>query len=179
MFILIRLGKLANIKQRYKNFFNKTLWGTTMTDANVNTKDFKEIAEKASDLAKNIWLAGLGAYGKAFDEAQGQYEKVSEKVNKESSRLFEELVAKGKKLEGETQTKLSEVKEKSAASLEERLAQVKESLSFSKNADLASKVDELTEKLDLIIEAVGAKAAPKKAAAPAKKASASATAEEK
>lgn len=131
----------------------------------ADTKELKEIAEKASDLAKNIWLAGLGAYGKALDEAQGQYEKVSEKVNKESSRLFDELVAKGKKLEGETQSKLSEVKEKSAATLEERLAQVKESLTFtSKTEDLAAKVDELSAKLDMVIDALGAKPAAKKTA---------------
>lgn len=134
----------------------------------ADAKELKEIAEKASDLAKNIWLAGLGAYGKALDEAQDQYGKVSEKVNKESSRLFDELVAKGKKLEGETQVKLNEVKEKSAATLEDRLAQVKETLAFpSKSNELAAKVEELSAKLDLIIDALGAKpaAAPKKVAA--------------
>ena len=131
----------------------------------LNTKEIKEMAEKAGDLAKNIWLAGLGAYGKALDEAQGQYEKVSEKVSKESSRLFDELVAKGKKLEGETSEKLSEVKEKSTATLEERLAQVKGSLAFtSKTAENADKLDEIISKLDLLIEAMGAKVsvAPKK-----------------
>ena len=135
-------------------------------------KEIKEMAEKASDLAKNIWLPGLGAYGKALDEAQGQYEKVAEKVNNESSRLFDELVAKGKKLEGETQEKLSEVKEKSSASLEERLAQVKSSLSFTgKNGDVNSQLDDLSKKLDLVIEALGAKFPAKKA--PVKKASSS------
>lgn len=137
-----------------------------MTDTKNLSQELKEKAEKAGDLAKNIWLAGLGAYGKAIDEAQGQYEKASEKVNQESSRLFDELVAKGKKLEGETQTKFAEVKEKTTATLEERLAQVKESLSFaSKNDELANKVDELSEKLDLVIASLGAKAPAKKAAA--------------
>ena len=121
-------------------------------------KDMKEMAEKASDLAKNIWLAGLGAYGKALDEAHGQYEKVSEKVNKESSRLFDDLVAKGKKLESETQTKLNDVREKSTATLEERLAQVKEGLNFtSRNSDLSSRLDEIASKLDMVVDALGAK----------------------
>lgn len=139
----------------------------------ADTKEIKEMAEKASDLAKNIWLAGLGAYGKALDEAQGQYEKVSEKVNKESTRLFDELVAKGKKLEGETQVKFNEVKEKSSATLEERLAQVKDSMNFtSKNAEVASQLEELSGKLDLVLEALGAKTTAKKVTA--KKSSASA-----
>lgn len=153
-----------------------------MTDTKNLTQELKDKAEKAGDLAKNIWLAGLGAYGKALDEAQGQYEKVSEKVNKESARLFDELVAKGKELESETQGKLAEVKEKSSASLEERLAQVKESLSFaSKNNDLAGKVDELSDKLDLLIESLGANAAPKTAAKKpvAKKAAAASAKSEK
>lgn len=157
-----------------------------MTEAKDFTQEIKDRAEKATELAKNIWLAGLGAYGKAIDEAQGQFEKASEKVTQESNRLFEELVAKGKQLEGDTQAKLAEVKEKSSASLEERLAQVKESFSFStKSDDLAEKVDALSEKLDLIIASLGkdAKPAATKAAAPKKaaatKKAAASTAEKK
>ena len=141
----------------------------------AESKDIKEMADKASDLAKNIWLAGLGAYGKALDEAQGQYEKVSGKVTEkvesvkastteESGKLFEELVAKGKKLEGETSEKFTEVKEKTSSNLEERLAQVKNSLSFATQGDgnLSAQLDDLSKKLDLIIDALGAKSAPKK-----------------
>lgn len=150
-----------------------------MTEAKDFTAEIKERAEKATELAKNIWLAGLGAYGKAVDEAQGQYEKASEKVSQESNRLFDELVEKGKKLEGDTQAKFAELKEKSSATLEERLAQVKESFSFNnKGNDLAEKVDALSEKLDLIIASLGkdAKPAAKKAAAPKKAAASKSTA---
>jgi hypothetical protein len=145
----------------------------------ADSKDIKELADKASETAKNIWLAGLGAYGKALDEAQDQYEKVSVKVNKESTRLFDELVAKGKKLEDETTEKLSEAKEKSSASLEERLAQVKESLTFtSKSAQQANQLDEISKKLDLVLEALGAKkAAPAKKKAASSKAASSEKAE--
>lgn len=129
-----------------------------------NKKDFKEFTDKASETAKNIWLAGLGAYGRAFDEAQGQYGKVSEKVNKESGRLFEELVSKGKKLEDETSEKFSEVKEKSSASLDERLAQVKQSLSFTSRS---SQIEEISAKLDKVLDALAVekKATVKKKAA--------------
>ncbi|MEC8543440.1 MAG: hypothetical protein VXY89_07775, partial [SAR324 cluster bacterium] len=46
------------------------------------------------------WLAGLGAYGKAVDEAHTQYKKVTDKVEKvkgasDQSELFDELVEKG------------------------------------------------------------------------------------
>ena len=31
-----------------------------------------KVTDKASEIAKNIWLAGLGAYGKAVEDAQGR-----------------------------------------------------------------------------------------------------------
>jgi len=34
-----------------------------------------KVSDKASEIAKNIWLAGVGAYGKAVDEAQGRLER--------------------------------------------------------------------------------------------------------
>ena len=37
--------------------------------------EIKEMTEKTGDLVKNIWFAGLGACGKAADEAQDQYGK--------------------------------------------------------------------------------------------------------
>jgi hypothetical protein len=125
-------------------------------------KDVK-VTEKASDIAKNIWLAGLGAYGKAFDEAQERYEKVS----KDSSRLFDDLVAKGKKLEGTTSTKLSNARSSTTTSLEERISKVRHSLGFGQPRveDLAKQIEELNDKLDLIIETIGAKPKAKPKAA--------------
>ena len=155
----------------------------------VESKEIKEMAEKASELAKNIWLAGLGAYGKALDEAQDQYGKVSVKVNEQvdkvkeqvigsdSTRLFEELVAKGKKLESQTSEKFTEVKDKAAATLEERLAQVKESLNFAnKGDDVSAQLADLSSKLDLVMAAVGTQTEVKKVVA--KKAAATSKAAE-
>lgn len=129
-------------------------------------KKVSEVTEKASDVAKNIWLAGLGAYGKAFDEAQIRYEKVS----KETSRLFDDLVAKGKKLENETSEKITEAKDKSSSGIEERLSKVRQSLGFGGSSSLeqlTEKVDELSAKLDLLIESLEAKpkAKPSRASA--------------
>ena len=57
----------------------------------------KEKFDVAEDTARKIWLAGLGAYGKSIDTVQGQYEK----INADSNRIFNELVAKGEALESE------------------------------------------------------------------------------
>lgn len=129
------------------------------------TTDIKEMADKASDFAKNIWLAGLGAYGKTVDEAQGAYQKVTDKVKEasESTKLFDDLVEKGKKLETDTQEKLSEVREKANVNLEDRLAKVKESMSLSlKNPFISTddKLEEIAEKLDQILAALEKQATP-------------------
>ena len=142
-----------------------------MSDKNHDVK----VAEKASDVAKNIWLAGLGAYGKAFDEAHDRYEKVS----KETTRLFDELVVKGKKFEDNTQGKLSDAKEKSSTSIEDRIAKVRKNLGFSDRSfstldELSQKVDELSAKLDVLIEATEAQSKPKKSAARSAKSTSSA-----
>jgi len=117
-------------------------------------KDNK-VTEKASDIAKSIWLAGLGAYGKAFDEAHEHYEKVS----KDTAHVFDELVAKGKKIDAATSGKLSSLRETTAASLEDRIAKVRQSLGFGQisTEDLAKRIDDLDVKLDLIIATLAAK----------------------
>jgi hypothetical protein len=160
MFILNCLGNLALSRQNTARRIEM---------AEEKTKEIKEMAEKASDLAKNIWLAGLGAYGKAFDEAQGTYQKVTDKVKQaqESTKMFDDLVEKGKELEGETQGQLQEVKEKANVNLEERLSKVKESLTFNfkKSSDSDDLLGEISTKLDLVLSALETK----ETKAPAKK----------
>ncbi|WP_372750043.1 phasin family protein [Litorivivens sp.] len=135
--------------------------------SNEKTSQLKEV----SDMAKNIWLAGLGAYGRAFDEAQERYEQAS----KESPRLFNELVEKGRKLETQARTAIDDVTAKSkgtATSIEERINKVRANLglggvSVEDFERLEKKVDALTKKLNAM------SAAPKKA--PAKRAASSKT----
>ncbi len=127
-----------------------------------NVKDTK-LTEKAGDIAKNIWLAGLGAYGRAFDEAVAQYDKVS----RDSSKLFDELVEKGRKLDGTNQSKLAKAKTKTTATIEDRISKVRSSVNLSaftggssdksKIEELNGKVDELSEKLDALLDSVAVK----------------------
>ena len=51
--------------------------------------------QASADTARKIWLAGIGAYGRAFTEAQEQVAKLTG----ESARLFDDLVAKGEAIE--------------------------------------------------------------------------------
>lgn len=121
------------------------------------------LTDKASDVAKSIWLAGLGAYGKAFDEAVNQYGKVS----KETSKMFDDLVEVGRKLDSESHAKLTKAKSKTTATIEDRINKVRGSVNLgalsiggsdsAKIEELNSKIDVLSEKLDALLDGMPAK----------------------
>ncbi|MDX1504411.1 MAG: phasin family protein [Spongiibacter sp.] len=147
-------------------------------------KSLKDVSSQAGELAKSIWLAGLGAYGRAYDDAQ----EVVEKASKESPRLFKELVEKGNKLEAQAREKLGDVSTiGKTASIEERISKMRASLGFGHTASaddierLEKKLDALSKKVDALTKssasapatAAPKAKAPRKAAAkkaPAKKA---------
>lgn len=58
-------------------------------------------SNKDMDLARKVWLAGIGVYGRALGDAQEAYSK----MGKETSKAFEDLVSKGEDLE----TKVTDV----------------------------------------------------------------------
>ncbi len=61
------------------------------------------IEAKGFDLAHKIWLAGVGAYGKAYDVASEGVGKVSG----QGEVLFEDLVARGEEIESDVRARLS------------------------------------------------------------------------
>ena len=78
--------------------------------------DKSKVTDKASEIAKNIWLAGVGAYGRAVDEAQSNLKKATPQPPK----LFRDLVKAGSQLEEEA----NEARAAALSSVEERIAQV-------------------------------------------------------
>lgn len=53
-----------------------------------------DVAED-TDIARKIWLAGVGAYGRMYSETQGAVEKLATGANE----AFDQLVAKGEEVE--------------------------------------------------------------------------------
>ncbi len=113
-----------------------------------------KVTDKASEIAKNIWLAGVGAYGKAVEDAQGRLEKAME-----PPKLFRELVKAGTALEEDAREAL----ESTAAarhSVENRISRVRENFHMQRPArieDLAAlhkKVDQLTRKVEKLSKAL-------------------------
>ncbi len=116
-----------------------------------NIDMIKEKAAVAEEMARKVWLAGLGAYGKGFEQAKARMET----LNTESNSLFSELVAKGEKLEAEGKGKLVEAKEKVVAKTEinARVETLRGKLGLNKtDADL--KIEELSAKIDALTTVV-------------------------
>lgn len=123
----------------------------------------KEKAATAEEMARKVWLAGLGAYGKGYEEVKGRFESLST----DSNKLFDELVVKGEKLEAEGKDKVAEVKTKVAAKteIESRIETVRSKLGLN-TTDSDEKLAELNAKIDALTDAVAklaAKPAVKKA----------------
>jgi polyhydroxyalkanoate synthesis regulator phasin len=116
-----------------------------------NIDMIKEKAANAEDMARKVWLAGLGAYGKGYEEVKGRFEALST----DSNKLFDELVIKGEKLETEGKDKVKEVKTKVAAQteIETRIETVRNKLGLN-NTDSDKKIEELSDKIDALTAAV-------------------------
>ncbi len=124
-----------------------------------------KVTDKASEIARNIWLAGVGAYGRAVDEAQDRMEK----AGMETPKLFRELVKAGAALEDEARKGISSSRA-ARASVEERIHRVRESFQLqlpARGEDLLAlheKIDRLTRKVDDLTAALAAQGGRKPAA---------------
>jgi len=132
------------------------------------------VSDKASEIAKNIWLAGVGAYGKAADEAQERLEK----AGVETPKLFRDLVKAGTALEEGARESIKSTKLAGKSSVEDRINKVRENFNLQRFGrgdeldELQAKVDLISKKLDLLTTALtesGAITVPKAKRKPAAK----------
>ena len=63
----------------------------------------KAIEANSADMAHKIWLAGVGAYGKAYDGALAG----ANVLNTQSAEMFEDLVKRGEAIEGDVRSRLT------------------------------------------------------------------------
>ncbi len=126
--------------------------------------DKSKVTDKAGEIAKNIWLAGVGAYGRAVDEAQGRLEK----AGVEPPKLFRELVKAGTALEEEARDAI-EAGTAARHSVEDRINRVRENFNLQRPARgedllaLHEKIDRLSNRVDALTEALTASGAIKPA----------------
>jgi polyhydroxyalkanoate synthesis regulator phasin len=120
---------------------------TTMNNIDM----IKENATVAQETARKVFLAGLGAYGKSFEEAKGRFETLST----DSNKIFADLVKKGESLEAEGKSKFDDALTKvtAKADLNNRVVALRSKLGLDQNeADI--KIEELNTKIDALTKAV-------------------------
>ena len=79
----------------------KTAAKKTAKKATNATSDF---AVRAKESGRNAFLASLGFYGKAFDQAQEQFDSIQDQLEerrKKADKMYKELVKRGTKVEKE------------------------------------------------------------------------------
>lgn len=157
-----------------------------MATAKKTKTDKKPAVEAGADLdiARKIWLAGVGAYGRAFTEAKDGAEKLAQGA----TEAFDQLVAKGEVIEDEVRDRIAKApagkkvvtlvgdltkqsKDRRAA-LEERIGKVRKSLTETfapyNLAALGEAVQALTTQVEALtgeVAALKAEKASKKTAA--------------
>ena len=135
------------------------------------TDDKNKVSDKAGEIAKNIWLAGVGAYGRAVDEAQDRMER----AGVEPPKLFRDLVKAGAALEEEARGAL-EAGQAARNSVEERIQRVRDNFHLQRpvrGEDLLAlheKIDRLSNRIDALTDALASSGAIKQTRkTPAKK----------
>jgi len=122
-----------------------------------------------TETARRIWLAGIGAYGRAFSEAQEALKDVTGK----SSEIFEDLVQKGQVIEKVVEVKGKTMMDKAAVpsfDLDDRIKAMRSRLSGGDtDHDFEDRLSVLEAKLDRILELL--EPAKAKAKKPVKRAS--------
>jgi hypothetical protein len=118
----------------------------------------------SADTARKIWLAGIGAYGRAFSEAQEQVAKLTG----ESHRVFEDLVAKGEAIEKKVEERGRKVAERIAPGglvFDDRIKRMRERIGL-RDADhgLADDVRRLEDRVARLEALIGEAPAKKKRA---------------
>ncbi|MEH6617237.1 MAG: phasin family protein [Porticoccus sp.] len=112
--------------------------------------DLKNAIDKTEELARKIWLAGLGAYGHGLTNVHDGYDK----MNDQTRRFFDDLVDQGTKIEADakgaldkTGDKLKEQGQKLKDQGEKLKAQGKTIREEGFNLNVSARVEEIREKV--------------------------------
>jgi hypothetical protein len=83
----------------------------------------KRFATNAQETGREVFLAGLGFYGKAYDQAQERFEELQKELKarrKNADKVYKELVKRGKKVEKDAKGALDDIEIPGLDSLTDR-----------------------------------------------------------
>lgn len=126
-------------------------------------------SRKTSDMARKIWLAGIGAYGKAFEEGRDMVKGLGGNLSSGTTDMFENLAEKGEQLEMAAKVKGVQLAGKASElrsdmGIEDRIQAMRDRLSGGSSDDRMDAIEahlaSIEAKLDTLIKA---SAKPKRA----------------
>lgn len=119
--------------------------------------------KKGSDVARRIWLAGIGAYGRAFEEGVDAIRGIRGSASKTSSDAFENLADKGEQIEAAAKVKGLQLASKAGVlDVDNRIKEMRERLrgtvpTLGADPDrldaIEAKLDAIEVKLDAVLKA--------------------------
>lgn len=130
----------------------KTVKKKTATAKKSAKKAAPDFAARAKESGRNAFLAGLGFYGKAFDQAQDQFDNLQDQLEdrrQKADKVYKELVKRGTKVEKDAKSAVDNIelpqldlesltdRKKLEAQLDKakaRFAELKNSVNFKKAA---------------------------------------------
>lgn len=103
-------------------------------------------------LAKKVWFAGLGAFGRSVDEVQTRYEQANEdmsarysRLNDNSQKFVKELVDRGEKVQNDAEERVKE----SRANIEEQIEHAKARLSgLVSVVDIPARLQDVSDRIE-------------------------------
>jgi hypothetical protein len=78
----------------------------------ASKKSTNDFATRAQEAGRNAFLASLGFYGKAFDQAQDQFSSMQDQLEerrKKADKMYKELVKRGKKVEKKAKSRFDDI----------------------------------------------------------------------
>jgi len=78
----------------------------------VPKKAGKDFAANAQETGREVFLAGLGMYGKAYDQAQERLDGLQKKLKtrrKNADKVYKELVKRGQKVEKDARSAFDDI----------------------------------------------------------------------
>lgn len=98
----------------------------------------REWLDDSEQMARNIWLAGLGVYGKTLEEGKD--------LEGKSAELFETLIAEGRNVENSTRETIEKQVSSTSRNVERRVQDL-----FAKMSGVdPERIDNLNDKVDAL-----------------------------
>ena len=120
------------------------------TKAKVDVKEnVNEAVEAAQAVAKRMWFAGLGVFGRSADELQSRYAKASDELqarytqlNENGQKFVKDLVSRGEKVQDEAEVMVQEGR----ANIEEQIEAARSR--FTTMVDVPARLQDVSDKLE-------------------------------